>query len=101
MNRDEWKIRDRKMRAWDVSERRRAMAYRGRAYYRDLPSRRPARAVLGTRPDGSAPDQLLYAREMRVLHIEDCRRCDFLPTLTAELYLAPLRAASAPVGRIP
>lgn len=45
MNRHEWKARDRKMRAWDVSERRRAAAYRGRAYYRDLPSRRDATAA--------------------------------------------------------
>lgn len=101
MTRDEWKARDRKMRTWAAREWRRAMAYRGRAYYRDLPSRRPHCVVLGTRHNGSAPDQLIYAREMRALHLEDCHRVDFLPVLTAELYLTPLRAASAPIGWLP
>lgn len=105
-SRDRWRARDQRMRAWAVSEwrryeRRETDRYRGRPWYRDLPSRRPRVLAIGHRLDGSAPDALVYARDLRETHVEHCRRVDYDPIMTARLYLDKLRAASAPVGLLP
>ena len=96
MNRDEWKIRDRKMRVWRERERRHGgFRLHVSDWYRDLPSRRPA-------CDRYQGDPLLAAPSMRWNHVATCRRVDWSPVLCADSgYIDFLRRHGAPVGRLP